>query len=151
AEQRTRVQAITKGAAEPVLAVLQSPEVDAQTEPVVIAWDAIATAQRDYEGKKAGNSVASLERFITVEMPAVSLDNCLAELDKAGSRGHAGDYFAERKRILRDTLRARCASLASEEMRDWYGRLRREFQRQLADRFPFAASDAPEDARPDAT
>lgn len=151
AEQRTRAQSITKGSAEPLLALLQSPEVDAQTEPVVASWDAIATALRDHEAKKAGNSVAALERLIQSELPAVTLDNCLAELDKSGGRARAGDYFAERRRAIRDLLRARCASLSGEELREGYARLRREFLRHLGDRFPFAKGAPPEDAPPEAT
>lgn len=151
AEQRARAQALTKGAAEPVLALMQSPEVDAQTEPVVTTWEAIASALRDYEGKKAGNSVAALERLVQTELPALTLDSCLADLDKGAGRARSGDYFAERRRQIRELLRARCGSLAGEELREGYARLRREFLRSLGDRFPFARGTPAEDAPPEAT
>jgi type VI secretion system protein ImpL len=149
-EQRSRVQALSKSAAEPVLALLQSPEVNAQSEAVVTAWDQTATALRDFEGKKAGNSVASLERLIQTDLATVTGETCLTALETPSGRARVDDYFGERRRIIHDLARARCTRLSSEDMHDWYARLRRDFQRTIAERFPFSRNEQAEDAAPEA-
>jgi type VI secretion system protein ImpL len=150
-EQRGRVDVLSKGIAEPVLGVLESPEVGGDPSAVVVAWEQTTAALHDYDGKKAGNSVASIERFILAELPEITADNCLAELDKASSRSHTDDYFARRRRDIRELLRQRCGSLSSESLGEAYGRLRRGFERSLANRFPFSRDLQTEDASPEAT
>jgi type VI secretion system protein ImpL len=150
-EQRARVDALSKSVAEPVLGLLESPEVGGDRAPVVTSWDLITAALHDYEGKKAGNSVASIERFILSELPEITIDNCLLELDKASSRARADDYFSRRRRDIRELLRQRCAALSSESLGEAYGRLRRAFERSLANRFPFTRNLQSEDASPEVT
>jgi type VI secretion system protein ImpL len=150
-EQRARVDALSKSIAEPVLGLLESPEVGGDRAAVVSSWDLITSALHDYEGKKAGNSVASIERFILSDLPEITIDNCLMELEKASSRSRADDYFARRRRDIRELLRQRCAALSSESLGDAYGRLRRAFERGLANRFPFTRNLQSEDASPEVT
>jgi type VI secretion system protein ImpL len=150
-EQRTRVDTLSKGVADPVLGLLESPEVGGDRSAVVSSWTLTTAALHDYEGKKAGNSVTSIERFILSELPEITIDNCLAELDKASSRTHTDDYFARRRRDIRELLRQRCTTLSSESLGEAYGRLRRSFERSLANRFPFTRNLQTEDASPEAT
>lgn len=150
-EQRARVDALSKSIAEPVLGLLESPEVGGDRAPAVASWGLITTALHDYEGKKAGNSVASIERFILSDLPEITIDNCLLELEKAASRSRADDYFSRRRRDIRELLRQRCAALSSESLGEAYGRLRRGFERSLANRFPFTRNLQAEDASPEVT
>jgi len=150
-EQRGRVDALSKSVAEPVLGLLESPEVGGDRASVVASWGLISAALHDYEGKKAGNSVASIERFILSDLPEITIDNCLMELDKASSRSRADDYFSRRRRDIRELLRQRCAALSGESLGEAYGRLRRSFERSLANRFPFTRNLQSEDASPEMT
>lgn len=147
-DQRTRADTLAREIASPVLAVMTSPEVGAQDIADVTRWDRIAGALRDYEAKKAGNSVTALERFMLTDLPAITdLDKCLA-LDKTTARGR--DFFGERRRMIFEALRERCLAISRDDLRDWYERLRLEFGRSLADRFPFSKNDRAEDAPPEA-
>lgn len=147
-DQRTRAEILAREVGAPVLAIMVSSEVGMQDLPDVTRWDRIVAALRDYEAKRAGNSVSTLEHFILTELPAITdLDKCLA-LDKSTSRGR--DFFGERRRWLYDALRSRCLAISSDDMRDWYERLRLEFNRSLADRFPFTKNERSEDAIPEA-
>jgi type VI secretion system protein ImpL len=147
--QRGRAEALTKGFAEPVLGLLESPEVNAQGVPVVATWDVISAALHDYEGKKAGNSVSQLERFIQTELPALTLENCAGELERAATRAR-GDYFSERNRMLRRQVTDRCRKLLGKKLSDSYDQLRRRFNRSLSEKFPFSKSEQAEDAPLDA-
>ena len=147
-DQRTRAEKLEREISAPVLTSMLSPELGAQDVADVARWDRIAAALRDYEAKKAGNSVTALERFILTDLPAVTdLDKCLA-LDKTTARGR--DFFGARRRQIYDALRERCLAVGSDDMRDWYERLRLEYNRSLADRFPFSKNERAEDAAPEA-
>lgn len=147
-DQRARAETLSREVAAPVLAVMISPEVGSQDVSDVTRWDRIVGALRDYEAKRAGNSVTALERLMLTELPAVTdLDKCLA-LDKTTARGR--DFFGERRRMIYEALRDRCLGISRDDLRDWYERLRLEFNRSLADHFPFSRNERAEDAAPEA-
>ncbi|WP_437762352.1 type VI secretion system protein [Sorangium sp. So ce281] len=152
--QRGRADALTRALAEPVLGLLESAEVAADARSVngMAPWQHIVGALRDYEGKKAGNSVAALERFLLNDLPTVTFENCIAQIERVPVDVRSDDYFARRRRRILVLLRDRCATLATEEIRTKYPSLRRSFHRSLADRFPFARLEPGverEDANPD--
>ncbi|MGK3997857.1 type VI secretion protein IcmF/TssM N-terminal domain-containing protein [Sorangium sp. So ce1024] len=152
--QRGRADALARALAEPVLALMESAEVGADAPSVgsMAPWQSIAGALRDYEGKKAGNSVAALERFLLTDLPAITFETCIAQLERVPVDVRSDDYFARRRRRILVLLRDRCATLAEDEIRTKYPTLRRAFHRSLADRFPFARLDPGverEDADPD--
>ncbi|AUX27898.1 hypothetical protein SOCEGT47_084980 [Sorangium cellulosum] len=152
--QRGRADALTRALAEPVLGLLESAEVGAEAQFVggMAPWQRIAGALRDYEAKKAGNSVAALERFLLNDLPAITFENCIAQIERVPVDVRSDDYFARRRRRILVLLRDRCATLAEEEIRAKYPGLRRFFHRALADRFPFARLEPGvdrEDANPE--
>ncbi|WP_437755080.1 type VI secretion system protein [Sorangium sp. So ce1389] len=152
--QRGRADSLTRALAEPVLGLLESAEVaaDAQSVSGLAPWQHIAGALRDYESKKAGNSIAALERFLASDLPAITFETCIAQLERVPVDVRSDDYFAKRRRRILVLLRDRCATLAEEEIRTKYPGLRRFFHRALADRFPFARLEPGverEDANPD--
>ncbi|WP_437306877.1 type VI secretion system protein [Sorangium sp. So ce388] len=152
--QRGRADALARALAEPVLALMESAEVGAEAQSVsgMAPWQRVAGALRDYEGKKAGNSVAALERFLLNDLPAITFETCIAQLERVPVDVRSDDYFARRRRRILVLLRDRCATLAEDEIRTKYPSLRRAFHRSLADRFPFARLEPGvdrEDANPD--
>ncbi|EYF02862.1 type VI secretion system protein [Chondromyces apiculatus] len=152
--QRGRIDSLTHSLADPVLGLLESAEVGAETAPVegMKRWQRITSALRDYESKKPGNSVGSLERFLLTDLPAITFENCLEQLGRAPVDVETIDLFSERRRGIHALLFERCATLAEREISEKYPRLRRFFARALADRFPFAKIEPGvdrEDANPD--
>lgn len=156
AAQRSRAESYAKELAEPAMAALESPEVgaDDKSTPQITSWRRVVTPLKDYEAKKAGNTVSGLERLLLTELPNVTLDNCLSELEK-GSHRRERDYFADRRGDIREKLHARCLQLSADDIRLRYSSVRRSFNRDIAGRFPFAklkgagttaVDDAPVDA-----
>lgn len=145
AEQRIRLRQLLDVLAAPVLADLEAPplrdfvasgDAEAYVSAARVAkWRSIGTQLDAYEAKVPGNSLAALEQFVRDEMNAVEVGNCSA----AGGRDRAGDFFAQARERLRASLLARCQGLARSAAASGYDRLRDQFQRTLAGRFPFAA------------
>lgn len=139
ATQRARAETFSKELAEPTLAALESSEIgaDDKSTPQIASWRRVTVPLRDYENKKAGNSVGSLERLLLNELTGVTLDNCLAALDRS-SRRREPDFFSDRRAEVIERLRARCLQLSAGDIRLRYSSLRRSFNRDLGGRFPFA-------------
>jgi type VI secretion system protein ImpL len=104
----------------------------------MLRWQQIVNPLREYESKKAGNSVSLVESFLLTDLPAVNLENCLSELSKPTHTRPPKDFFSGRRKEIRDLLFDRCAALASTDLKNRYATLRRIFNRDLAGRFPFA-------------
>lgn len=152
--QRTRAATLHKELAEPLLVAMQSPEVAADAdEPAIGLWQSIGWPLEDYENKKAGNGVSTLETFILTDLPQITAKNCLAELDKRESTDVLGGFFSAKQRAIAAMLRERCRVLSNQDMRDRYAALRRTFNRELSGKFPFVKVEPGirvEDASPDA-
>jgi type VI secretion system protein ImpL len=134
---------------------MESPEVAAADGgvPNIAEWRKIASPLRDYESKKAGNSVSVLENFLLNELPAITLENCLKELDKIRAGGSSSDFFSDKRRHIETRLGDQCKALAVSKVRSEYGDLRRTFNRELAGKFPFVKVEPGvrvEDAQPEA-
>jgi type VI secretion system protein ImpL len=104
-------------------------------------WSAIATGLKDYESKKAGNSLAGLEGLVLQDLEEVELASCakkvsLRDVANVSTVANASgpDYFScTASRLRRDLLR-RCYDLSV----DGYGRIAQLFDSRLAGRFPFS-------------
>lgn len=152
--QRTRAATLHKELAEPLLVAMQSPEVASDgDEPAIATWQSIGWPLEDYENKKAGNGVSTLETFILTDLPQITAKNCLAELDKRESTDVLGGFFSAKQRSIAAMLRDRCRVLSNQDMRDRYAALRRAFNRELSGKFPFVKIEPGirvDDASPDA-
>jgi type VI secretion system protein ImpL len=153
--QRARADVLTKELAEPLLGIMESPEVSADPEstPGMGLWQGVVSPLSDYENKKAGNSVSALESFLLTDLPQITLENCLSELDKQGASASSGDYFTAKRKRIRGLLREQCSALSAEDMRSRYASIRRTFNRDLSGKFPFVKIEPGirvEDAPPEA-
>lgn len=145
AGQRGRLRQLLDTYAAPVLADLEAEPLrdfvasgDAEeyvSAARVAKWRAIGAQLDAYEAKTPGSSLAALEQFVREEMNAVEVGGC------AASRARSGDFFLAARERLRASLVSRCQSLARGTASAGYERLREQFQRTLAGRFPFAARD----------
>lgn len=153
AAQRTRAATLHKELAEPVLTTMESPEVGADaSDPGVGLWQSVGWPLKDFENKKAGNGVSTLETFILSDLPLITGQNCIAELDKRSPPEGGGGFFASQQSYITNQLRERCRVLATDNMRTRYASLRRTFNRELSGKFPFVKIEPDirvEDARPE--
>lgn len=153
AAQRTRAATLHKELAESVLATMESPEVGADaSDPAVGLWQSVGWPLKDFENKKAGNGVSTLETFMLSDLPQITGQNCFAELDRRSAPDGSGGFFAAQQSYITNQLRERCRMLATDNMRGRYAALRRTFNRELAGKFPFVKVEPGlrvEDARPE--
>ncbi len=154
AAQRTRAASLHKELAEPVLSAMESPEVagDSGDDPNVTLWQNVSWPLKDYENKKAGNGVSTLETFMLSDLPLITAKNCIAELDKRAATDGSGGFFTGKQKYITEELRERCRVLSNEDMRDRYAAIRRTFNRELSGKFPFVKIEPGlrvEDARPE--
>jgi type VI secretion system protein ImpL len=153
AAQRTRAATLHKELAESVLGMMESPEVGADASDAGVGlWQSVGWPLKDFENKKAGNGVSTLETFMTSDLPLITGQNCFAELDKRPPADSSGGFFAAQQSYITNQLRERCRMLASDNMRGRYASLRRTFNRELAGKFPFVKVEPGlrvEDARPE--
>lgn len=156
ARQRAAVSGVAHGIAAPLLADFESPALDAYDRgtgirgergpAVAVRWRALVRALDGYEARAPGNSLVALEQFIRTGMDAADLGACDASL---GRRGAVLDLFGQLRERLRDPLAARCRAVAVDRVAAAYGRLRAQFQEELAGRFPFVPPGADDDGEAD--
>lgn len=153
AAQRTRAATLHKELAESVLATMESPEVGADASDAGVGlWQSVGWPLKDFENKKAGNGVSTLETFILSDLPTITGQNCFSELDRRAPPDSGGGFFASQQSYITNQLRERCRMLATDNMRSRYASLRRTFNRELAGKFPFVKVEPGlrvEDARPE--
>ncbi len=151
AGERGQADATASELAQPVLALLDSPEVgsDLLSAKWQSAWRGVVGPLAAYEAKKPGNGVSILERFLLTELPTIRLDNCFNHI----SGNPARDFFTEKKQHIINLLQKRCGQRSGETIETRYFKLASVFRSQLAGRFPFAKADLTlriDDAPPEA-
>ena len=149
--QREHVATFQADIAAPVITFAESAEVggDDGSVPGLGYFKATRKAFDEADAKKAGNAIDELHGLIGATFPRVTLPTCLEILDKAHSIQGKG-FFQGRYNRLRGGLRQRCEDLMGDELPADYGKLRRQFDRIAAGRFPFASAFVREEAAPDA-
>jgi type VI secretion system protein ImpL len=152
-KQRERIAYLASEYAAPVLKAVSKNDARREQEFLRLyeRWTEIEKGLKDYEAKKAGNSLASLEGLVLQDLEEVELANCSQKVLGAGSLGlgGSGDYFGCTAQHLRRDLLRRCYGLAV----DGYTRIARLFDARLAGRYPFAETlpgRADAEADPDA-
>jgi hypothetical protein len=102
----------------------------------VAEWQAILDDLRDYDAKKPGNAIATLEDYIGVKMTKVTANDCSAATLPNGFR--ARSLFSRAASDLSRNVRQRCLDLAGRDASSRYALLERYFNQRLAGRYPFA-------------
>ena len=128
-------------AAKPVVEFLQRHALPAgwrQLAPALAEWKRFTDDLQKYDLKAPGNSLASLENFIAVDIDKVTPENCAAG-GMASGPSNASDYFVQARESVRRNLYSRCRTLSEQNAERRYARLAGFFNQRLAGRFPFAA------------
>lgn len=139
--QRERIQLIAKDYVRPVVDFLGNREVrlPEAAERLTARWRRIADELEKYALRRADNSVAELESFITGPMMTVGFADCAETLDAVAADPGGGDFFTERRRRLERGIRQRCADLAGVQAQISYNEIRDAFDTNLAGRYPFVS------------
>ena len=151
AGERQQAAATATEFAQPVITLLESPEVgsDSISARWQNAWRGVVAPLAAYDAKQPGNGVSILESFILTELPTIKLDNCFNRI----SADPARDFFTEKKQHIINILQKRCSQRSGETIETRYFKLASAFRSQLAGRFPFAKADLTnriDDAPPEA-
>jgi type VI secretion system protein ImpL len=144
--QRDRVKHLARTYAEPLVAFLTNrPRQRTSRQELLLArWQGILAELEDYDNKKPGNAITTLETFILQDMAPLNAQNCLATLAGENTVDLAGDFFSQQRHSLRRELTRRCQILAQELVLQEYTRLAQMFNQRLAGKFPFASGEAGE-------
>jgi len=136
---RGRLSYLSTNYAKPLLTWFTKVEGTPHPEmrPLIAKWQGISDELRDYDAKRPGNSVATLEDYIGDRMTKVSLADCSAASLPSSFR-MSQSYFSATAQDLSRTLRQRCFALAGRDAINRYATLEKYFNARLADRYPFA-------------
>ena len=134
-QERLAIAGLLHDVVEPILTVVSGEEMAwARGQPSVRMWSGIAE-DLDVSGQRRPNgSLAALEQFISVDLPALKPGVCPPTLAWSGT----GNWFAAQLAKLRDGLAKQCGLAASNLATTSYQQIQQSFQTYLAGRYPFA-------------
>ena len=139
ATQRDRIKALEQEA-EPLIQFQSRSALPRSIDDnrLVSKWTQIIADLRQYDGKKPGASVTSLEDFILNDLDKINPDksSCGQKLT-AGSRDQ-NDYFLQIRAELNLKAMARCQSLTAVSGYNTYTVISDLFNKTLAGHFPFS-------------
>ena len=150
-----RVDWLANEIAKPVVGALQGEAVPApvRTHPRVVRWTRILKDLERYKAANPASSLATLERYIRVDLAAIKPGACPdAATLPAGFGVDGSDFFTQRLQMVRQFALAQCQRVAGVSVKTDFDRIAADFNDTLAGRYPFAdpaTADAPE-AAPDA-
>lgn len=115
--------------------------------PLVTKWQRIGMELQRYQANSPLSTVTSIEHFIRFELDTVRPETCIEQLSDA-ERASSGDFFQQRRTMLRRQLLDQCRWIAGSSVQRDYDRLVADFNATLAGRYPFAdfaaGTDTPE-------
>ncbi len=138
--QRSRVSHLAKDFAEPLIRFLINRTFisGSDYESTIAKWQSILTELQRFEGKKTGNSVTALEKFILFDMDKITVENRCRDAGAKAMAQSSGDYFLQKLLGLRAGVFNQCKLLIGSEVARRYAVIETYFNQKLAGRFPFA-------------
>ena len=143
AAQRDRIKALEQEA-EPLITFQNHSSLPRSIDDtrLVSKWTQIVADLRQYDGKKPGASVASLEDFILNDLDKINPDKACGDKIASASR-EQNDYFLLIKADLKLNAMKRCQSLTAVSGYDTYSEISDLFNKTLAGHFPFSDLNSP--------
>lgn len=140
--QYSRVKFLAKEIAWPAISVLS---LDVLTNRVssfdeIQKWTDISEQIDEFESSKPGNSIASLENFITGIVSQASLNEIKNDPTITEISNQTGDYFINQKSKIAKALLNRAGDINREKAYDSYNSLANYFNENIAGKFPFGNS-----------
>jgi type VI secretion system protein ImpL len=151
AAQRFRIQFLAQEMARPLLMLLGQDFLAGvpKNMPLINKWKRIIDVLEDYEKKTPGNSLSTLETFLTEDLNTINIENCLDKVGDFDQYIHSGDYFLEIRNHYYHKVEKRCEAIGFKEAIDFYNAASSFFNANLAGRFPFS-KDVDNPASPEA-
>jgi type VI secretion system protein ImpL len=152
--QRDRIKFLVQES-EPLVQFLNTwlPSRPEAQSRLIVKWQRLIANFKQYDGKKPGASLASLEDFILTRMDKITTENgCKDAEPEAGGSYLSQDYFATIHASLRTEIIDRCKEISAQGVYQAYTEIADHFNRTLAGRFPFGpvtdkpASEATQEA-----
>lgn len=146
---RNRLVHLSKDFAAPLIELLLRDELGGtwRGAPVVTKWQRIGIELQRYQANSPLSTVTALEHFVRFELDTVKPETCFEQLGDA-ERASSGDFFQQRRIMLRRQLLDQCRWIAGSSVQRDYDRLVADFNATLAGRYPFAdfaqGADTPE-------
>ncbi|HZS44225.1 MAG TPA: type VI secretion system protein [Blastocatellia bacterium] len=94
-----------------------------------------------YKNKAPENAVGSLETFILVDMDKTSMGDCLRGSSQIDPGELSDSFFRKTRLTLRAHFYQQCGQLAQADLIKQYNGVAEFFNKHLAGKFPFAASE----------
>jgi type VI secretion system protein ImpL len=138
--QRGRVRRLGRDFAEPLVRFLVDRTFykDSEYQSLIVKWQTVLLELARLDGKKTGNSVTALEKFILFDMDKISPANRCLDATLKDMPDPAGDYFLQKLATLRKEVAHRCQSLIGNEVVREYSIIETHFNKNLAGKYPFA-------------
>ena len=141
--RRKIVSDIARNLSAPLVSYLLHADTnpDANSASRAKRWQDILDTLDAYDQKSPNNSLSHLERYITVDIDKIGLNDCG---NSRARRFRTLDYFTAQQQAIAARLAARCRVVASRSSESQFARLRESFNARLSGLFPFTADlDAP--------
>jgi type VI secretion system protein ImpL len=129
ANQRDRIHSLATDYAQPLATYLQSQALEQQA--AFNRWLGIIRDVKDYDAKKSGNPIASLETFIRTNLDKITPANACRATDPTAA---GNDYFLQIRADLQNSAMAQCSQVA---LRGYTTDIAGFFNSKLAGKFPF--------------
>jgi type VI secretion system protein ImpL len=137
--QRDRIKLLEQQA-DPLIDLLNSfypTRTDAQSR-MISKWQRLVADFKQYDGKKPGASVSSLETFILTDIDKITPEtSCVSASDPGDASDQKIDYFLQIREGLRRSIQDRCRELSSHGVYKTYTEISDLFNAKLAGNFPF--------------
>lgn len=141
--QGQQVLNIALNYAQPVIEFLTSDimmSVNPLNQGHLTKWKRIVSQAEAYQKKQAGNSISTLESFITLTLKDYKLENAFELIKLEDLEEEAGDYFLETIQFIKKGVLGRAEILTRHKNIRNYEDLANYFNQNLRGRFPFSPS-----------
>lgn len=123
----------------PLLEILKSDVFSLDVEEVVVCsrWTRLLNEATVYQTKKSTGHLKTLEDFLLEEGNNITDKDCLSKITAEESSSASGDYFLERRNIVRSLLFKQCQKINVTGIVDQYNKIATYFNSFMANTFPF--------------
>lgn len=136
---RNRLSHLSTEFASPLIELIMRDELGGawRSAPVVTRWQRIGIELQRYQSNSPLSTVTAIEHFIRFELDTIRPETCFEQLGDA-ERTNSGDFFQQRRTMLRRQLLDQCRWIAGSSVQRDYDRLVADFNAAMAGRYPFA-------------
>ncbi|MDR1208198.1 MAG: hypothetical protein LBJ89_02505 [Holosporales bacterium] len=127
--------------AKPVIELLTSDimlTVNPLNRALLTKWKRIVEQGEAYQNKQPGNSIGTLEAFITTTLKGYTIENVFQEIKLEDLQEEQGDYFLETMQYIKKGLLGRAEVLTRQKSINNYRTLTQLFNKNLKGKFPFS-------------